>query len=532
MLKLLLKKQLTEVFRSYFYNAKKNKGRSKAGIVGMFVLFVLLMVVMLGGMFTYLSLSLCGPLTEAGVGWLYFVLMSGIAIVLGAFGSIFNTYAGLYLSKDNDLLLSLPIPVKYIIASRLMNVFLLGTMYSAVAIVPAVIVYWIVAGVTAARVICGIVLMLIIFLFVLVLSCLLGWCVARISLKLKNKSFTTVFFSLLFIAVYYVGYAKASMMIQDLIKNAAVYGEKIKGAATGLYLFGRIGEGAPGATLLFAAITLALLALTWIVLKKTFLAIATAVPKTDKKKYTEKTVRMKSPFGALLGREFAKFTSAPNYMLNCGLGILFVPAFGVLLLIKGAEFMPLLELVFEEKPGVLPVLLCTAMITLSSMNDMASPAVSLEGKSIWIPQSLPVQPKTVLRAKTSLQLILAGIPMLFTLICSLCVVPASVKEKVLVGAFTVLYTVFAALFNSAIGVAMPNLTWTNEIVPIKQSGAVTIALFSGWVIAAVFAVVYFLFAYELSAAVYLGIWTAVFLIADIVLKRWLDTNGAKRFATL
>ena len=30
MVKLLLKKQLSEIFRSYFYDAKKNKPRSKA----------------------------------------------------------------------------------------------------------------------------------------------------------------------------------------------------------------------------------------------------------------------------------------------------------------------------------------------------------------------------------------------------------------------------------------------------------------------------------------------------------------------
>ena len=30
MLKILLKKQLAEIFRSYFYDAKKNKARSKA----------------------------------------------------------------------------------------------------------------------------------------------------------------------------------------------------------------------------------------------------------------------------------------------------------------------------------------------------------------------------------------------------------------------------------------------------------------------------------------------------------------------
>ena len=66
MVKILLKKQLTEIFRSYFYDAKKNKARSKAAITGYIVLFVILMVGILGGMFTFLSVSLCGALTAVG----------------------------------------------------------------------------------------------------------------------------------------------------------------------------------------------------------------------------------------------------------------------------------------------------------------------------------------------------------------------------------------------------------------------------------------------------------------------------------
>ena len=39
MVKLLLKKQLSEIFRSYFYDAKKNKPRSKASTVSLIVLY-------------------------------------------------------------------------------------------------------------------------------------------------------------------------------------------------------------------------------------------------------------------------------------------------------------------------------------------------------------------------------------------------------------------------------------------------------------------------------------------------------------
>ena len=99
------------------------------------VLFVLLMVGVLGGMFTLSVRSRCAaPWPQAGMGWLYFALMGLLAMFLGAFGSVFNTYAGLYLAKDNDLLLSMPIPVRYIMASRLLGVYLMGLMYSGVVI--------------------------------------------------------------------------------------------------------------------------------------------------------------------------------------------------------------------------------------------------------------------------------------------------------------------------------------------------------------------------------------------------------------
>ena len=199
MLKTLLKKQLLEVFRNYFYNPKKNTKRSKLAVALWFVFFGVIMIGMLGGIFTALSVALCGPLTKAGMGWLFFALMGLIAILLGAFGSVFNTFSGLYLARDNDLLLSMPIPVNTIIASRLLNVWLMGAMYSGVAIIPALIVSWVVAGISAARVICGLLMVLVITGIVLMLSTLLGWVVARISLRLKNRSFITVLVSLLFI---------------------------------------------------------------------------------------------------------------------------------------------------------------------------------------------------------------------------------------------------------------------------------------------------------------------------------------------
>ena len=92
MLKVLLKKQIAEVFRSYFYDAKKNRMRSKKAIAAWIIFFLVVMIGLLGGIFTGLSLSVCETLAQLDMGWLYFLLMGGIAVMLGAFGSVFNTY--------------------------------------------------------------------------------------------------------------------------------------------------------------------------------------------------------------------------------------------------------------------------------------------------------------------------------------------------------------------------------------------------------------------------------------------------------
>ena len=52
-LKLLLKKQLYELYRSFFYNQKKGKMRSVASSIAFIVLYAVLMIGILGGMFAY-----------------------------------------------------------------------------------------------------------------------------------------------------------------------------------------------------------------------------------------------------------------------------------------------------------------------------------------------------------------------------------------------------------------------------------------------------------------------------------------------
>lgn len=531
MVKLLLKKQLMEIFRSYFYNQKKNQGRSRAATIVFFILFGLLMVVVLGGMFTVLSVTLSAPLAAVDMGWLYFAVMVLLAVVLGVFGSVFNTYSGLYLAKDNDLLLSLPIPPRALIVSRLMTVYLMGLMYSACVTIPTVVVWWVIASVSPGSIVCGVLLVLLVSVFVLDLSCLLGWAVAKVSLRLKNRSFAVVFLSLLFIGLYYFFYFRASSAIQNLIANAAVYGESIRRSAYPVYLIGRMGEGDSLAILVVTAAVAILTALTWAILSRSFLGIATATGAQTKTAYRERAVKAQSLSCALLQKELRRFTSNPSYMLNCGLGVLLIPLSAVLLLWRGRTFVSLLNDVFGGQTGAATALLCTALCMLASLNDMATPSVSLEGKSLWLLQSLPVPAWEALKAKLNLQVVLTAVPLLLAGVCAAVALQASVMELIYILLIPVLYSVLLSALGLAIGTVRADLHWTNEIAPVKQSISVLFILLIGWVLALLPAG-YLLLGDRLGLPLYLALLAGVYGGLAAMQIAWLKTRGARRFAEL
>ena len=518
MLNILVKKQLGEIFRSYTYDAKKNRARSKGATIGFIVLFV--------------ALAMCDAMASAGLDWLYFTLMTLLAAFLGIFGSVFNTYSSLYMAKDNDLLLSLPIPVRTIMAARLVSVYLMGLMYSAVVYLPCLIVYWVVVGITVKTALGGILLLALLSLFVLTLSCALGWIVAKVSRKLRNKSFITVLVSLVFIGAYYFFYAQAGDLLQELLANAAQYGESIRSGAYPLYLVGRVAVGDGGAMAMVTAVVLALFALVWWLIARSFLKLATSTGTVAKKEYREKTARLRSADAALLGRELSRFTASANYMLNCGMGILGMVIGAGALVWKGGSFLPMLEPVFAGRPGALSVLLCAALCTLVGMNDMAAPSVSLEGKSLWLAQSLPVTAWQVLRAKLRMHLLLTAIPAALCGICVAVVSPAGAAQTALALVVAALFTVLSALLNLFLGLKMPNLHWVSETTPIKQGGAVALALLGGVVYAALLAAGFFLLGGHIGFVPYMAAFAALTLAGCVLLFMWIRKKGCAVFAAL
>jgi len=533
MLKILLKKQLLESFRGFFVNQKKNEGRSRMVTAALFLLYALLLVGVVGGGVGVLSYELCNPLAGQDLLWLYHAIFSMIALLLGVFGSVFNTFAGLYQGKDNDLLLSLPIPVRYVLASRLLGVYLLGLMFSATVMLPAYVVRLIFGGFTVPALFGGLLLILLVSLVVFILSCLLGWVVAKISAKLKNKSFITVFLALAFIALYYVVYFKGLDVFNEMIANPeGINGEAIRGKAYFFYLLGQIGEGRTFACPVYSLVILAAAALTCFVLDRTFIKIATTPTAEAKKAYREKRVSMRPLWATALLREAKRFTSNAGYMLNTGLSTILGPALGIFLLVKGPSIVELLGQFEGVSSDLIGLGLACLICLIASMNSIAAPSVSLEGSGIDVIRSLPVPTRTVLLAKAGNHLLFTLPAILLTSLLSSIALRSTLTAAgfVLVFLLPAICTVFDSLYDLTMNLLMPNLHWANEITVVKQSLASFVSMMTGMILPPLL----------LLGAIFLPIppiatgiiYTGIFLAASVALYFTVTRWGARVFEKL
>lgn len=530
MLKTLIKNQLYAVNRGFFENRKNKKRRSNKTAAVFIALYAALMVFL--AVFFFGMGYLLSPLLSTGLTWLYFTITFGVALLMGVFGSVFNTYATLYDAKDNDLLLSMPIPVKYVLIARLSTVYLLGALFSGIVFVPAIIAFYVFGNVTVVSAFTPFIAFILLTMIVLSLSCGLGYLVAKISAKLKNKSFITVIISLVFFGAYYFVYAKASTIISALVASGDAVAGKIKTFAYPLYLIGNAAAGNLIHTLiLIAAVTLITFGV-YKLLEKSFLKIVTFHAGNAKTKKIEKTYKQKSLFNALLWREFKRFTSSATYMLNCGLGTLVALIAAVAVIVKHGELYEICGLIVPYAGDIAPLLASGGTAIISSMTYTAAASVSLEGKAVYVINSLPVATRKVLKAKVLTQIILVLPTALFLVVSLIFALKLSAAAAAGAVISTVVYTVLNAEFGLFINLKFYNLNWINETAAVKSGISVMLALFFGWIYPAALFALYFVVAKVLTVTAYLYMTIAVSLVFDALLYAYLRKKGPAIFQNL
>lgn len=529
MFKALLKKQFCEM-TSFLANSRKTGGRrSPKATVGFTLFFgsmILLVMVSLGTM----AWPLAQVMLPLGQDELYFVTMGLTALLMAVIMGAFAGYSGLFAAKDNELLLAMPIPPWMILAVRLLS--LLTTNFTCVLLawVPTVAVYAVYAPHPLGAVICALPTALFLAGISAVLSALLGWIVAEVSGRVHHKNAVTVVLSLVFLGGYYAGVQKIQTLLRDLLTGLSQGGDTALKHIPILYGFGCAARGDGLTLLVFAVGTAAAMAAFCGVLCRNYFYLMTTKRTAKKTVYRAKRTWKAGLRSALLRRELLHLASSPAYLVNCSLGsVMLVIAGGVFLIKRSEIYGNASELLPAE---FLPLMLCAIVCAGLATNLLAAPAVSLEGKSLWLIRSLPVTAWQALRAKLDLHLLLTAVPAVFCALGGGVAFRAGVSEVLLVLLVVLLFSGFSALFDLMAGLLWPNLHWTSETAVIKQSMFGFAALFGSWAAGLLLMVGGLLLLRVLPGTGVLAVCAALLAAVDALLLHWVKGNGCRRFEEL
>ena len=471
--------------------------------------------------------ALCRPLHEKGLDPLYFMVSSLTGILLITVLTITTAKSQIFEAKDNELLLSLPIPPRNILLARLLSLTIFNWIYALLFVGPALVVRFLLLGFDAGLLLRWIVAFLMLPLLPEALGCFFAWVISRIERRVRSKSIFTTALAVVLLG----GYLAMSYRMASGIELLMTDGSRVQALLSGvvpLYLYG---SGTAGSLLhlaLFVVLSLAVLGLMVWLLSRSFLNAALSSGTVQRRRSGNvKDWRARSIQSTLIRKEWKRFTSSSAYMLNGGLGLVFLPVLSVVLAVQRGTLGMLLDLLPEGTSLTLPFSLVLSLV--SAMVMISAPSLSLEGRNLWVLRSLPIKSSELLLAKGRAHYLLT-LP--FSLLASLIAAfalpfdPAALPVLFLQPALFSVLTGFAGI---GMNVLFPRLDWTSEIQVIKQSVSVLLSMLAGVAFAALPVLVYIGLlngAMDLSLFAYL--WMGVELLFILGIRAWLTRGGARR----
>jgi len=533
----LIKINVAALFSGMFL---RNRGRKKIKpvtvvLIGLLIVYIVAaMAVTVGVMFG----SLCAPLFEAGIGWLYFALAGIIEFAICFIGGVFMVQAQIFSARDNELLLSMPIKPRAILGGRLSALMIIEYVFAAVIVLPVFVVLIItgqISAVPATGVVFYFIAAVLVPLLAVAFGCLIGWLVAMLSSRMRRKNIPTLILSLAFLTVYLWLYTGIMNNLGALIINGAEIAEALRRTVFPAYHLGMaIAGGNVLSFLIFAFCAIAPFAVMYALLSVSFMKLAAGGRGAKKLEYREKVLRVSGARPALLKRELLHFWTQPMYIMNSALGaIATLVLTGVMIVRPG-----LLTGLFDANGGMFAGLIdpgivgAVVLAALAMMNFISAPSISLEGKRLWIVKSLPVHALDILLSKAGMHIVVSGVPAFIAGIVYIAMVPMNVAQLALTLILPAVVTLMFSLLGVTLNLAFPRFDWINPLQPVKQGLSAMLSMFGGMALIIALAIIYVLPPRGAAMEIYLLICTAGFIAASAGLYFYLAGAGSRKFESL
>lgn len=440
------------------------------------VVAIVLVGIVLIGYVAMMAFAFC----EQGLGMHLPATTIALASLVTLLFSFLNGGSSLFAMKDYDLVMSLPVRKRDVIASRLACIYLADLAFAAAIVIPALIVLFAADGFSLAALAVSLAGMIFAPILPIIVAVALSALFTALTAGFRYKA---ILQGILGMAAF-IGVMAASFSVSfsagsgEMIDMNALFGVLVGGVYPPALLIEMTLTGEVWAIFVFIGASLAVGAFFVFVLSKGYDRIHTALTaRGGRAGYRAKDVKSGSAFAALTRKEFRRLFTSPVYLLNglCGAVLLLIA--GVALLCFDVRSL----LAAEELPaGFEAGMVYTGAGLLFFFLGTSCPsaaALSLEGQAKDQLFVLPLSSRTVLLAKAFPTFLidgLAGLPVA-AIFCARMGADAWGWGLLLAGAPVI--SAFVALFGIWLNARFPRYDWTSETQVVKQSIPMMIAVF-------------------------------------------------------
>ncbi len=477
--------------------------------------------------------------------WLYYPLAFIVATVFAFVGTVFAAQSYLFESEDNELLLSMPIKPSAVLISRMLSLYVLNFVYSTIILLPVGIAHRILFRFKSLEVTndIGIVFTYIVTLLIVpalatALSCIMGYIIGKISKKIPNKGIFTVIIGFTTIAVLAVLGLNLGPIISALINYIDAIAISVEEYLPVLYIYGiaaDVGTAVWG-IIPITIISLGLPILIYRYMSINFLKLITKKTAPKKKKYIRQSMKKTNIQYSLIKKEIGYFFSIPAYVMNAGMSTIMAVFLGVGILLRGAEMNAWLPEMFPDASNsLMPLAVGSSLALCCTINDVTAPSISLEGKTLWLLKSTPINAMKIFWGKAVLAPVVSLPGVLFTSITSALTLNMNVVDVLFVMIIPVLACLFSGFLGVCINLRIPRFDWSTEITVIKQSLSVIITLLVSMFFTAipfVLAIVPAAYLEDFSTVTSYGLCIIYFILLIGLEIFYLNTDGKKIWDTL
>lgn len=429
------------------------------------------------------------------------VALSALAGVIFTFLKANGTLFGL---ADFDLVMSLPVPRRTVVASRVTALYASATLMGAIASVPLWAVYLVFASFSPWAVVCAVLSVLLAPAIPTALATFLAFGVSALASRFRHANLVYIVISLIaftaiMVVVYGYSFSAGEGDAEQLAGGlAAISGLLSLGWPPASWMGSAVVEGSVLGLGAFTATSIAIPALALEIMQRNYLAINAALTARVRARalttgeLRARTERAGSPFKALVLKEYRTLLGIPSYAFNCLFGYLFMLVIAVALSVIGLKEILLSGAVdgveigaaeYDAVSGLVVNLLPWFFVFCAIMCPSAACSISIEGKSSWICATAPLPQRVILGAKLASN----AVPVAATIAARALVLFASGQVDAL-GAACVLVTGFGGFFlmvniGLSSDVRKPNFSWTTPNDVVKRGFPIMIVVLGGMVLA-------------------------------------------------